>query len=85
MEKAERCRRMKRCASEVFNFQEILDEYSWLIIEDIHKTSNLPMSYLFLSVAVAMSHWANGATIEGINFYKIPLILFGILCGGSGR
>lgn len=85
MEKSERNRRMKRCALEELPMKDILDEYSWLIFSDLEKSSNLPQEYLFLSIVVTMCHWMNGAMVEGVHFYKIPLILFGILCGGSGQ
>lgn len=85
MEKGERNRRMKRCATEELNLKEVMDEYSWLMFTDLQQSSNLPEEYLFLSIIVALSHWTNGAMIEGVNIYKIPIILFGILCGGSGE
>ncbi len=84
MDPTEYSRRMKRCTVEEIDLKILLDEYTYLIINDIHKSSNLPLSYIFLSIAIALCHWTNGAHLKGINFYNIPLILFGILCGGSG-
>jgi hypothetical protein len=84
MDPTEYLRRMKRCSMEEIDFKMLLDEFTYLIIDDIHKTSNLPLSYIFLSMAIALCHWTNGAYLKGTNFYDIPLILFGILCGGSG-
>ena len=85
MEKGERNRRMKRCASEELHLKEVIDELSWSIISEVEKCSNLPQAYLFLSIVITLCHWTKGAMIEGVQFYKIPLILFGILCGGSGE
>lgn len=85
MDKTERNRRMKRCSMEDLNIQDILDDFSWSIFADLEKSSNLPREYLFLSIMVTMCHWMNGAMVEGVNFYKIPMILFGVLCGGSGE
>jgi hypothetical protein len=85
MESTEYLRRMKRCAGEQMDLSILLDEFTYLIINDIHNSSNLPVSYIFLSIAVALCHWANGTHLKGINHYNIPLILFGILCGGSGK
>ena len=84
MESSEYQRRMKRCFIEEIDLKLLLDEFTFAIINDIHNSSNLPTCYIFLSIAVAISHWSNGTQIKGINFYNIPLILFGILCGGSG-
>jgi len=84
MDKSERNRRMKRCAAEDLDLRLLLDESAWLILSDIHSSSNLPISFLFLSMVVTLCHWANGAMLQGVNYYKIPLVLFGLLCGGSG-
>ena len=84
MEPNEYLRRMKRCSAEELDLKTLLDEYMYLMINDIHNSTNLPLSYIFLSMTVALCHWSNGAQLKGINFYNIPLILFGILCGGSG-
>jgi hypothetical protein len=85
MEKYERNRRMRKCSLEELDLKRILDENTWLIVADIHTSTNLSLSFLFLSMAITLCHWTNGSTLEGVNFYKIPLILFGILCGGSGE
>ena len=84
MESTEYQRRMERCYIEEMDLKILLDESTYAIINDIHNSSNLPLSYIFLSIAVAICHWSNGAQIKGINFYNMLLILFGILCGGSG-
>lgn len=84
MESNEYLRRMKRCSSEELDLKVLLDELTYSIIFDIHNSSNLPISYIFLSVIIAMCHWTNGSHLKGINFYQIPLVLFGIICGGSG-
>jgi len=84
MEKCERIRRMKRCVVEKFDLRLILDEYSWIIIHEIAETTNVPIHYIFLTTLIALCHWTNGATLKGAQAYNTPLILFGILCGGSG-
>ena len=84
MEPSEYQRRMKRCFIEEMDLKILLDEFTYAIVNDIHNSSDLPLSYIFLSMAVALCHWSNGALIKGVNFYNIPLILFGILCGGNG-
>lgn len=84
MDLNEYLRRMKRCSLEEIDFKVLLDEFTYSVIFDIHNSSNLPLSYIFLSVIVTMCHWTNGSHLKGINFYEIPLILFGIICGGSG-
>ncbi|CAF1477013.1 unnamed protein product [Adineta ricciae] len=38
----------------------------------------------FLTTIIALCHWTMGAYLKGVQGYNIPLILFGILCGGSG-
>ena len=84
MESSEYQRTMKRCFIKEIDLKILLDEFTFAIINDVHNSSNLPTFYLFLSIAVAISYWSNVAQIKDINFYNIPLILFGILCGGSG-
>ena len=84
MDSNEYLRRMKRCSIEELDLKVLLDEFTYSIIFDLHNSSNLPLSYIFLSVIVTMCHWTNGSHLKGINFYQIPLILFGIICGGSG-
>ncbi len=84
MDASEYIRRMKRCSVEEIDLKMLLDEFTYSIIYDMHNSSNLPISYIFLSVIVAMCHWTNGSHLKGVNFYQIPLILFGIICGGSG-
>lgn len=84
MEKTERIRRMKHCASEKLNLQLILDEYSWLIMNEIAETTNIPIHYIFLTTLIALCHWSFSACLKGAQGYNVPLILFGILCGGSG-
>ncbi len=84
MDASEYLRRMKRCSVEEIDLKVLLDELTYSIIFDIHNSSNLPLSYIFLSIMIAMCHWTNGSHLKGINFYQIPLILFGIICGGSG-
>ncbi len=84
MEASEYVRRMKRCSLKDIDLKVLLDEFKCSIINDIHKSSNLPLWYIFLSIIVAICHWINGSHLKGINFYQIPLILFGIICGGSG-
>jgi hypothetical protein len=84
MEPNESLRRMKRCSVEEIDLKVLLDEFTYSIINDIHNSSNLPLAYIFLSTIIAMCHWTNGSYIKGVNFYNIPLILFGIICGGSG-
>ncbi|CAF3348907.1 unnamed protein product [Rotaria sp. Silwood2] len=84
MDNAEYLRRMKRCSVEQLDLKILLDEFTYLIINDIHNSSNLPLSYIFLSMVIALCHWTNDARLKGVNYYNIPLILFGILCGGSG-
>ncbi len=84
MEKFERIRRMKQCVAEKFDLRLILDEYSWLIIHEIAETTNVPIHYIFLTTLIALCHWTMGASLKGAQAYSTPLILFGILCGGSG-
>jgi hypothetical protein len=84
MEKGERIRRIKQCMSENLNLQLILDEYSWSIINKIAQTTNIPVHYIFLTTLIALCHWTMGAYLKGAHGYNVPLILFGILCGGSG-
>ena len=84
MEKCERIRRMKQCVSEKFDLQMILDEYSFMIINDIAQTTNVSIHYVFLTTLIALCHWTMGATLKGAQAYNTPLILFGILCRGSG-
>ncbi len=84
MEPNEYARRMKRCSIEELDLKILLDEYTYSIIYDLQTSTNLPSSYIFLAVVIGIAHWSNGSTIKGINFYSIPLILFGILCGASG-
>ena len=84
MEPNESLRRMKRCSVEEIDLKVLLDEFTYSIINDIHNSSNLPLPYIFLSTIIAICHWANGSYVKGVNFYNIPLILFGIICGGSG-
>jgi hypothetical protein len=84
MEKNERNRRMKQCTAEKLDLRLILDEYSWSIINEIAQTTNVPINYLFLTIIIALCHWSTGAYLKGAQGYNIPLILFGILCGGSG-
>jgi hypothetical protein len=84
MEKSERIRRMKTCVAEKLDLRLILDEYSWLIINEISATTNVPIHYIFLTTIVALCHWTMGASLKGAQAYNTPLILFGILCGGSG-
>jgi len=85
MEKCERIRRIKQCVSEKFDLQLILDEYSWLIINEIAQTTNVSVHYIFLTTIIALCHWTMGASLKGAQAYNTPLILFGILCGGSGK
>lgn len=84
MEPSEITRRMKRCSLEDIDLKVLLDEYTYMIINDIQTSSNLPSNYIFLAITIAICHWSNGSHLKGINFYNIPLILFGILCGASG-
>ena len=84
MEKTERIRRMKQCASEKLDLKLVLDEYSWLIVNEIAQTTNIPIHYIFLTTIIALCHWSMGASVKGAQSYSTPLILFGILCGGSG-
>ncbi len=84
MEKCERIRRMKQCVAEKFDLRLVLDEYSWIILHEIVQTTNVPINYIFLTTLIALCHWAMGACLKGAQAYDIPLILFGILCGGSG-
>ncbi|CAF5055576.1 unnamed protein product, partial [Rotaria sp. Silwood1] len=84
MEKCERIRRMKQCVAERLDLRLILDEYSFLIINDIAQTTNVSIDYIFLTTIVAICHWTMGASLKGAQAYNTPLILFGILCGGSG-
>jgi hypothetical protein len=85
MEKCERIRRMKQCVAEKFDLRLILDEYSSIIIQEIAETTNVPIHYIFLTTLIALCHWTMGASLKGAQAYNTPLILFGILCGGSGR
>lgn len=84
MEKSERLRRMKQAANEKLNLQFILDEYSWIIVNELSVTTNVPIDYIFLTTIIALCHWSNGAFLKGAKGYHVPLILFGLLCGGSG-
>ena len=84
MEKGERIRRMKICVAEKIDWRMILDEYSWSIINEIATTTNVPTHYIFLTTIIALCHWSMGASLKGAQAYNTPLILFGILCGGSG-
>ena len=84
MEKGERIRRMKICVGEKLDLRSILDEYSWSIINEIAIITNVPMHYIFLTTIIALCHWSMGASLKGAQAYNTPLILFGILCGGSG-
>ncbi len=84
MEKCERIRRMKLCVAEKLDLRLILDEYSWLILNEIAVTTNVPIDYIFLTTIIALCHWTMGASLKGAQSYNTPLILFGILCGGSG-
>ncbi|CAF1249143.1 unnamed protein product [Adineta steineri] len=84
MEKCERIRRMKQCIVEKLDLRLILDEYSFLIINEIAQTSNVSIDYIFLTTIIALCHWTMGASLKGAQAYNTPLILFGILCGGSG-
>jgi hypothetical protein len=85
MEKSERIRRMKICARENLDLRLILDDYSWSIINEIATTTNVPIHYIFLTTIIALCHWTMGASLKGAQAYNTPLILFGILCGGSGE
>ncbi|CAF1203303.1 unnamed protein product [Adineta steineri] len=84
MEKCERIRRMKQCIVEKLDLRLILDEYSSLIINEIAQTTNVSIDYIFLTTIIALCHWTMGASLKGAQAYNTPLILFGILCGGSG-
>ena len=84
MDNTEYMRRMKRCSVEQMDLKNLLDEFTYSIINDIHNSSNLPLLYVFLSMVVALCHWTHDSQLKGVNYYNIPLILFGILCGGSG-
>jgi hypothetical protein len=84
MEKTERIRRMKQCVAEKLDLRLILDEYSWSIINEIAQTTNVSIHYIFLTTIIAVCHWTMGASLKGAQSYNTPLILFGILCGGSG-
>jgi len=84
MEKNERNCRMKQCTSEKLDLRLVLDEYSWSIINKITQTTNVPINYIFLTVIIALCHWSTSAYLKGSQGYNVPLILFGILCGGSG-
>lgn len=84
MEKCERNRRMKQCVSEKLDLRLILDENSFAIINDIAQTTNVSIDYIFLTTLVSLCHWTMGASLKGAQAYNTPLILFGILCGGSG-
>jgi hypothetical protein len=84
MEKCERIRRMKQCINDKLDLQLILDEHSWSIINEITQTTNVSIHYIFLTTIVALCHWSMGAYLKGGQGYNTPLILFGILCGGSG-
>ncbi len=84
MEKCERIRRMKLCVAEKLDLRLILDEYSWLILNEIAVTTNVAIDYIFLTTIIALCHWTMGASLKGAQSYNTPLILFGILCGGSG-
>lgn len=75
---------MKQCANEKLDLQLILDEHSWMILNEISQTSDVPIQYIFLTTIVSLCHWSMSAFLEGAQGYKVPLILFGILCGGSG-
>jgi len=85
MEKCERIRRMKQCVAEKLDLRLILDEYSWIIIHEIAETTNVPIHYIFLTTLIALCHWTMGASLKGAQAYNTPLVLFGILCGGSGK
>ncbi|CAF1031523.1 unnamed protein product [Adineta steineri] len=84
MEKCERIRRVKQCIVEKLDLRLILDEYSFLIINEIAQTTNVSIDYIFLTTIIALCHWTMGASLKGAQAYNTPLILFGILCGGSG-
>ncbi|CAF5043876.1 unnamed protein product [Rotaria magnacalcarata] len=84
MEKCERNRRIKQCVSEKLDLRLILDENSFAIINDIAQTTNVSIDYIFLTTIVTLCHWTMGASLKGAQAYNTPLILFGILCGGSG-
>ena len=84
MGKGERIRRMKICVAEKLDWRIIQDEYSWSIINEIATTTNVPMHYIFLTMIISLCHWSKGASLKGAQAYNTPLILFGILCGGSG-
>ena len=84
MEKCERIRRMKQYVLEKLDLRLILDEYSFLIVNEISKTTNVSIDYIFLTTIIALCHWTMGATLKGAQAYNAPLVLFGILCGGSG-
>ena len=84
MDASEYLRRMKRCSFEEMDLKVLLDEFTYSIIYDIHNSTNLPLSYIFLSILVTVCHWANGSHLKGVNFYQISLIIYGIICGGSG-
>ncbi len=84
MEKSERIRRMKQCVAEKLDLRLILDEHSWSIINEIAQTTNVSIHYIFLTTIIAVCHWTMGAYLKGAQSYNTPLILFGILCGGSG-
>jgi hypothetical protein len=84
MEKCERIRRMKQCVGEKLDLRLILDEYSFMIINEIAETTNVSIHYIFLTTIIALCHWTMGASLRGAQSYNTPLILFGILCGGSG-
>ncbi|CAF1671011.1 unnamed protein product [Rotaria magnacalcarata] len=84
MEKYERIRRIKQCVAEKQDIRLIVDEYSWLIINEISQATNVSIHYVFLTTIIALCHWTMGASLKGAQVYNVPLILFGILCGGSG-
>ncbi len=54
MEKCERIRRMKQCIAEKFDLRLILDEYSWIIIQEIAETTNVPIHYIQYSQKVPL-------------------------------
>ena len=84
MEANEFLRRMKRCSTEEIDLKVLLDEFTFSIVFDIHNSTNLPMPYIFLCLIIATCHWTNRSHLKGVNFYQMPLILFGIIRGGSG-
>ncbi|CAF1213442.1 unnamed protein product [Rotaria magnacalcarata] len=76
---------MKQCVAEKLYLQLILGEHSFPIINDIAETTNVSIHRIFLTSIVALCHWTMETSLKGAQAYNTPLILFGILCGGSGK